>query len=480
MRYNHALFLYPYVESSSTSFMRLFPPTGLEYAATSAKGVVGKLTIIDLRHETELCDVNKLIDFMRREKVDVVCVGISWNRQFEEILKLLNLLPDDIPLVVGGYKATEQVEEIFKTCPNVDIIVRGEAEEIIKEVLKGMPPENIQGISYKQDNRIIHNANRPLPDVNRITYPDRSLRHYTYRMSLGDVNVSNLAFDTVLSSRGCPFNCKFCTFSLNPLGQKRSYSARCVESVIEEIENIEAGLILFSDDNFATNWKRAEAICDEIVKRGIKKRFMAQARIDIAMHPTLLAKMVKAGFKMLLLGVESPHDWVLEQFNKGYDSATARKYFSVLNKYLIYYHGYFIYGNIGETEEEMLCISQFAKEIGLDSITFHKLRIEKFSPLKEIAENTPGYHVTQRGEVYSDKYSHATLKKIGKKIKFSYYRPVKLLKIGWKFVIIRFFTFGEMLSFVMATPLLLRNIIRREIQRGRLGDSLRRIFISNK
>jgi len=417
---------------------------------------------------------------MRKEKVDVLCVGISWNRQFEEICQLLNLLPDDIPLIAGGYKATEQVEEIFNICPKVDIIVRGEAGEIIKDVLKGAPLESIQGISYRQDKNIVHNANRSLPDVNKIAYPDRSLRNYKYRMSLGDINVANVTFDTVLSSRGCPFNCKFCTFSLNPLGQKRNYSVRCVSSVIEEIENINANLILFSDDNFATDWKRAEAICDEIVKRRIKKRFLAQVRIDIARHPALLAKMVKAGFKMLLLGVESPHDWVLEQFNKGYDSATARKYFSVLTKYPIYYHGYFIYGNIGETEKEMLYISQFAKELGLDSITFHKLRIEKFSPLKEIAENTPGYHVTSRGEVYSDKYSHACLKKIGKKIKFSYYRPVKLVKIGFKFVTIGFFTFREILSFVAASPLLLRNVIRREIQRGRLADSLRRIFISNK
>ena len=68
----------------------------------------------------------------------------------------------------------------------------------------------------------------------------------------------------------------------------------------------------------------------------------------------------------------------------------------MLKKYPIYYHGYFIYGNIGETEEEMLYISKFAKEIGVDSITFQKLRIEKFSPLREIVDKTPGYHVTKR------------------------------------------------------------------------------------
>jgi radical SAM superfamily enzyme YgiQ (UPF0313 family) len=194
----------------------------------------------------------------------------------------------------------------------------------------------------------------------------------------------------------------------------------------------------------------------------------------------MLDKMVKAGFKMLLMGIESPHDRILDQLNKGFDSNAIRKAFSVLRKYPIYYHGYFIYGNIGETEEEMLCISNFAKEINLDSITFQKLRIEKFSPLRKLAEETPGYHITDRGELYSDSYSHATLKKIGRKIKFSFYTPSKLFKIVRKFIVMRFFSFAEIMSFVKASPRLLKSVIAREIQKKRLGDSLKRIFVNNR
>ncbi|UCD54735.1 MAG: radical SAM protein [Candidatus Omnitrophota bacterium] len=479
MKYNHALFLSPYIEKTATSFMGLFPPTGLEYVATSARDCVDKLSLIDLRYKKDLCDPGKLIDFIRREKIDIICVGITWNRQYEEICEFLNLMPDDMPLVVGGYKATERVEEIFEKCPKVDIIIRGEGEQTIKEVLRDMSPEDILGISYKKNGSVVHNANRPLPDVNEIASPDRKLRQNDYRMLLGGINVLDITFDTVLSSRGCPFTCKFCTFSLNPLGQKRNYSVRNVKSVVDEIEGIEANLILFSDDNFATDAKRAEEICDLIIERKIKKRFTAQVRVDIAKYPRLLDKMVKAGFKLLLIGVESPHDWILKQFNKGFNSAIVRKYFTVLRKYPIFYHGYFIYGNIGETEKEMLCISPFAKELGIDTISFLKLRMEKFSPLKEIAEKTPGYHITDRGEVYSDKYSHATLKKIGKKIKFSFYTPLKLLKIVKKFLIIDFFSFREIMSFVLVSPLLLKTIIAREIQKGRLSDSLKRIFIKN-
>ena len=479
MKYNHALFLNPYIEGNASNNMMLFPPTGLEYVATSAKDLGGKVTLLDLRYENGLCDINKLLEFIYKE-VDIICVGIGWNRHFKQVLHLLNLMPDNIPLVLGGYKATEKVEEIFESCPMVNIIVRGEGEETIKEILKGVPLENILGISYRANGKVVHNGHRPLPDINSIASPDRTLRRNKYYVKLGGLKVTKLTFDAVLSARGCPYKCKFCTFSLNPLGQKRDYSARSVESVIKEIEDITADVILFSDDDFFVNIKRSEEICDLIIERKIKKRFIAQARLETAKHPTLLEKMVKAGFKILLIGIESPHDHILAQLDKGFDSDTIRKSFAVLKKYPIYTHGYFIYGNIGETEEEMLYISKFAKEIGVDSITFQKLRIERFSPLKEIVEKTPGYHISNKGILYSDTYSKKDLKKISRKIKFSFYTPFSFWTMLRKCYVVGFFTLSELVSFLLVSPFLLGTVIVKEIYKGRLGDSLKHIFISSK
>lgn len=479
MQYKHALFLNPYLSNKLIGSMMLFPPTGLEYVATSAKGLVDKITLLDLKYEKDLSDTDKLLDFIRKE-IDIVCVGIGWDRQVKEICQLINLMPDNIPLVIGGYTATEKVEELFRACPKIDIIVRGEGEETIKEILKKEPLENILGISYRLNGKVVHNKNRPLQDIDSIAFPDRSLRRSQYHLTLNGINITNLTFDSVLSARGCPYTCKFCTFSLNPLGQKRNYSARSIESVIREIEEITADVVIFSDDNFFTDVKRSEEICELIIKRKIKKRFIAQARIDIAKHPVLLDKMVRAGFKTLLIGIESPHDRILAQLDKGFNSNTVRKAFAVLKKYPIYFHGYFIYGNIGETEEEMLYISQFAKEIDVDGISCTKLRIEKFSPLRELALNSPGYHVTDRGELYSDTYSHAALKKIGRRIKFSFYTPSRFLKMLWKSLfVIKFFSISEIASLFLVMPRLLKSIITREIQKGRLRDSINRTFISN-
>jgi radical SAM superfamily enzyme YgiQ (UPF0313 family) len=150
----------------------------------------------------------------------------------------------------------------------------------------------------------------------------------------------------------------------------------------------------------------------------------------MARYPHILAKARKAGFKVFLIGIESPHDWILKQLQKGITQQQIRDAFAVLTQYDFFLHGYFIYGNIGETEEEMLYIPQFAREIKLDSISFQKLRIEKYSPLKDIVEETPGYYYERiGGPVYSNQYGFKELKQIRNKIRHRFYNAPQILHI---------------------------------------------------
>ncbi|HEC02525.1 MAG TPA: hypothetical protein ENI81_03215, partial [Phycisphaerales bacterium] len=245
--YNHALALNPYF-GHSTATMGMFPPTGLEYIAASMKDLVGKVTLVDLRYEKAYQDPIELGKFIAGE-IDLLCISVQWGTQFRRICEYISQLPPDVCTVVGGYKATLEVEELFELCPNVDMIVRGEGEDIIKQIVTGVPHEDILGLSYRKDGKVVHNENHDLPDVATIAFPDRSLRRQDYYWVQHGVRLSNVTFDTILTTRGCPFNCKFCTFSLNPLGQKRSYTERPLESVIEELKQIKADFVLFSDDN---------------------------------------------------------------------------------------------------------------------------------------------------------------------------------------------------------------------------------------
>src|SRR5512136_271656 len=428
VKYKHVLALNPYF-GDSTALIGVFPTTGLEYIAARMKGLVGKVTLLDLRYEKAYQDPKALSKFIRDE-IDLLCISIRWESRFEEVCDFVSQLPPEVCTVVGGYKATEEVEYLFDRCPNIDMVVRGEGEEIIKQIVTGIPYKDIRGLSYRQTGGVVHNQIHPLPDITHIPFPDRSLRKYDYSMVKHGVRITSHTFDTILTTRGCPFKCKFCTFSLNPLGQKRSYTERPIESVIEELKTVTADVVLFSDDNFFTNPKRSEQLCDLIIENKIKKIFVAQTRIDIAKHPRVLDKAQQAGFKIFLIGIESPHDWILKQIDKGITQKQVRDAFAVLTQYDIYLHGYFIYGNIGETEEEMLYIPKFAKEIKIDSISFQKLRIEKFSPLKELVEQTPGYYYNRiGGSVYSTRYGRRELKQIRNRIRSEFYDLPQIIHI---------------------------------------------------
>jgi radical SAM superfamily enzyme YgiQ (UPF0313 family) len=475
-KYKHALALYPYF-GDSTAAMGIFPPTGLEYIVASIKDLVGKVTLLDLRHETAYQDLSILSKFIR-DNIDLLCISIQWDTRFKQVCDFIAQLPCEVCTVVGGYKATQDVEYIFDHCPNVDMVVRGEGEDIIKQIVTGEDLyEDIRGLSYRKNGHFVHNQIHSLPDIKGIAFPDRSLRKKDYRANVYGVPVSNHTFDTVLTTRGCPFKCKFCTFSLNPLGQKRSYTERPLDSVIEELKTVKASVVLFSDDNFFTNPKRSEELCDLIIKNNINKSFIVQARIDIAKYPRILEKAEKAGVKVLLIGIESPHDWILKQLQKGITQQQIRDAFAVLTQYDFYLHGYFIYGNIRETEEEMLHIPKFAKEIMLDSISFQKLRIEKFSPLKELVEETPGYYYNRiGGPVYSDCYGHKELKNIRNRIRSEFYDLSQILRIAGKAGRIGLFDWRDLMIAFPNLPLLMYRWARRKNKKKNHTSTPRRRF----
>jgi radical SAM superfamily enzyme YgiQ (UPF0313 family) len=348
------------------------------------------------------------------------------------------------------------------------MVVRGEGEEVIKQIATGVPHKDIRGLSHRENGRVVHNEIHPLPDITRMAFPDRSLRKHDYCCVLDGVRLTSHRFDTILTTRGCPFKCKFCTFSLNPLGQKRSYTERPLESVIEELKMITADVVLFSDDNFFTNPKRSEQLCDLIIENNIQKIFVVQARIDMAKYPRVLAKAEKAGFKVFLIGIESPHDWILKQLAKGITQQQIRQAFAVLAQYDFYLHGYFIYGNIGETEEEMLYIPKFAKEIKVDSISFQKLRVDKFSPLKEVVEKTPGYYYKHLGgPVYSDRYGRKELKEIRNRIRSEFYDLRQLIHIVRKARQIGLVSGHDLTHGFLNLPTFIYGLARRKRQKKR-------------
>ena len=418
-RFKNVLCMYPYKkELASMGFM---PPLGLEYIATVLSKSCERVSIVDLRYE------KNEINYFFKNRPDLVCMSVNWDQEKKEVRKRIREIPSDIFTIVGGRAATDDVDNLFRECPNIDIIVRGEGEETIKEILENKPLKEIQGISYMEGEKIFHNPFRRLVNMDPKFVADKSLRKYEYKLISNGFDFG-YTVDGIFSSRGCPYNCSFCSFNNAAGGERRKWEGRSPETVVEEIKSIKSDVVIFLDENFTYNIKGVNEICDILIREKVNKMFTANARVDVAKHPETIRKMEKAGFKVLLFGIESAQNRILKQFNKGFTVEEVKECFNLLKQHNMYYHGYFIIGSPQETKKEMLDIADFANQIGLHSIGVSNLRCSRYTPLYNVIKKLEGYNFDKRGRVYSDNYSIANIKIIRKEI----YRKFYNLSSVWK------------------------------------------------
>ena len=464
MKYKNVVCIYPYREELKT--VGFLPPIGLEYVASAIEDLVESVTILDLRYEKK--PVSSFID----KNTDLVLVSHNWGIEEEFVEATINSIPEDITVIVGGRHATEYVNELFEDIPRIDGLARGDGEEIAREIVQKGIAVDIDGLSFRSNGTIVHNRNRRLAPLQSDFYPNRYLRRYNYMVTLDEYQ-SDIQIDLMLGSRGCPFNCKFCDFKFNPLGEKRKWSVRTPESVISELKTIEAGVVGFADDIFTADMDWVERVCDLILKEGIRKKYVINARLEVAKRPEVLTKMYKAGFMVFLLGIESAHDKTLASMNKGFTSAAVREYFEVLRHFNFIYHCYFIIGNIGETREEMLDAIEFAHELGADTLGLSVLRATKYSPLKDILKGLDDYHIEESsGKVYSDMLSVEELQQIRRDVNASFFTIPVILRVLKKLILHRLLTIGRLYEILVYTA---RRKIRKMAKRRsiRMGHVIR-------
>lgn len=348
-----------------------YPPLGLGYLAAVAEQDGHEVRIHDFglypSRPIEQ-DVQEVADF-RPDLIALTSMTTSYHYVEQLVEQLKDIL--GVPIIIGGPHATS-LPEVTLSNPQIDFLVYGEGEYIWQDFLRALTAgdtrwDHIEGLWYKEDGRIVPGGRRkPIADLDALPFPARHLYEldkYPLYAPNGEPMV------TVLSSRGCPYNCSFCFKGI--VG--RSYHQRSPENIVTELRQIHETYDIrnfyFIDDLFTIDVRRLEKILDYFIEQGLDFRWRCLARVD-RVTPELLKKMYQAGCRQIHYGIESGNEEVLRRTAKHINLQQVRDAVRWTEEAGIRSKGYFILGLPGDTEETMMETIEFAASLDLTEAMF--------------------------------------------------------------------------------------------------------------
>lgn len=296
-------------------------------------------------------------------KADIV--GISAvTPNIEGAYKLVNTIKNEQPktkVVFGGPHTTAFPEEAFERS-NPDVVVIGEGEETFKELISCFMDKNesiaklkkIDGICIREGNKIIKTkARKFIQNLDSIPFPARHLvnmKRYTgYPVSKA------IPSTAILTSRGCPFNCTFCS-NIVWKTSRPSYRMRSTKNIVDELQELSqnGGFKEFFDvsDEFNTNLSHAKNILREIINRNLSIHLKCQIRAK-PMDEELTQLMKEAGIWYVHLGIESGNEGTLDGIRKKVMLTDMERCCRMLKKHDIKIWGLFMYFNIWEKDGQL-------------------------------------------------------------------------------------------------------------------------------
>jgi len=298
------------------------------------------------------------------ESSDLVCISTITSTAIKAYRMAKRLKAQDIPVIIGGTHPTFLPDEALEYA---DFVIRGEGEHALVELLeyleKGTPAlSGIRGLSYRdRDGRNVHNPSREfIEDLDSLPEPDFSLVH----------NWSPSNPYPVSTSRGCPYDCTFCSV-VRMFG--RSYRFKSVEATLKEMKyvaSVSKATKFIVDDNFAANNRRTKQILRGMIAEGIKTRWSAQVRPDVARDPELLRLMADSGCHTLFIGFESINPRTLEEYNKKQSREDIISCIRTVREHGIHIHGMFVLGADTDDVETIRGTADFATSLGIDTVQF--------------------------------------------------------------------------------------------------------------
>lgn len=358
-------------EQRASSFQYLMVPISLPSIASLLREKGFEVKLLDCMAE-EL-SVEAALRQVVHFKPKLVILNFStatFNADRDFTLRLKKLLPESHLAAIGVHATTLPELTLIETA--LDSIIRNEPEMTaldLARILNGKERlRSVQGLSYRGNPTFVNNPARPwIDNLDALPFPARDLlKNDRYKMP-----IYNRPYTLVITARGCPNNCSFCTANLY-YGTK--IRMRSPENVLDEVEEIlkvhKIKDITFWADTFTFDRQYVLRICQLIKERNLKFRWMCNARVD-RVDLELLKTMRATGCQIISYGVESGVQKILNHIGKNITLAKIRQAFNWTREAGIESAAHIIFGLPGETEETIKKTIQFVKEINPDYIQFY-------------------------------------------------------------------------------------------------------------
>ena len=344
------------------------PPLGLAYLAGSLLEENHQVDLIDLMVEPEK---EELIDF---SKYDIVGISSDTPRYPKSLQLAKEAKEKGAIVVMGGYHVTFLDREAIESNA-VDFVVRGEGEYVLRNLVNAFEHtgdvSHIKGISYRAEGTFVRNPPAPfIQNLDAIPLPRRDLLPKEKYLSEYD----NRLMATMVTSRGCPFDCAFC--SASRFGGLK-WRTRSLDSILDEMDLlIQQGYrsFLFVDDNFTLNPKRVLDFTGEVLRREWDIRWWCFSRVDtIVRNPEMVQKMAEAGNRTMFLGLESASQESLDEWGKKITIDQQMEAVKILKKNGISVYASFILGGLHDTKKSINETVQYARKLNPETCQFSVL-----------------------------------------------------------------------------------------------------------
>jgi len=357
-----------------------FPPLGILYLATILKEKGIEVSVLD--QAAKVFNLGETVKWVEKENPDIL--GFSTFASSGPTAALISnevkKKNSNIITVFGNCYATFNSKRILRKYPSVDIIVRGEGENTVIDLVNCLREKDklkkVRGITFRHKKSIVSTLDRNLiKDLDSLAFPDRKLIDVEYHSMIAGANVAPKKFTSVVSSRGCVYKCRFC--SCQKLA-RNIWRPRSVPNALEELHFLASQgykQFIFVDDSFTLDRKRVIKLCKGMRKEKLDMEWICESRVDNCSHE-MLREIAKAGCRILYYGIESANQRILEYYNKQItpqQSETAVKTARKAGIDVII--GSFIVGAPDETREEIQNTIEFAKKIPIDFPQFNILSV---------------------------------------------------------------------------------------------------------